>query len=566
MTTSNTLKPGLAYSQDVVIYKANILTVNEAQPTADVVAVKDGKILAVGSQQQVESEIEELGLDFTINSDFCENTLVPGFVEAHMHPTVVALFTARFGYVGQIERKGAEGKTLFASLTKEELQATIKGHVTAHNDAGKKGEWLNLWGLDPLLIQGDILVGKDFLDEICSDSPIMIMHTSCHVSSFNSLAIEKTGFTIEDNPEFVRQEGGQLTGEVCEIPDMSRAQIAGAMNFGTPEDSLAAMLSYGDTTSRLGLTTMSDCGMGVPANPYPLYQAISQMPHFKSRIAAYPLIPFFSGEQIKEMEEVSNDRLFINKVKYLGTDGSIPGFTARLKEGDTYYNGNANGPFINSLEKMYDDMFAAHKLGYSVSLHCNGEGMTIAALDMFEKMQKECPQPNVRHCLEHNQMVTPELMDRMNELGVVHNLFGTHITFWGDIHASTTVGPERAKTLNPFQTSVKKDVPFAIHCDDAVTQVNPIFMMWSAMNRQCIYSGTVYGEDECLTAEQALHALTLGPAYLMEQENMIGSIEVGKLADFAILDKNPLTTDKADIKDIKVSATVLGGQVFDYRH
>ena len=101
----------------------------------------------------------------------------------------------------------------------------------------------------------------------------------------------------------------------------------------------------------------------------------------------------------------------------------------------------------------------------------------------------------------------------------------------------------------------------AFQCDDGVTQVNPLFMMWGAMNRKCIFSGNVYGEEECLTAEQALHAVTLGAAYLMGHEDNKGSICAGKLADFAVLDANPLETPKLEIKDIRVHATMLGGDV-----
>ncbi|TDA93912.1 amidohydrolase family protein, partial [Halomonas marinisediminis] len=104
-------------------------------------------------------------------------------------------------------------------------------------------------------------------------------------------------------------------------------------------------------------------------------------------------------------------------------------------------------------------------------------------------------------------------------------------------------------------------IPFSMHCDEGVTQVNPLFMMWGAMDRKCIFSGNVYGEEECLTAEQALHAVTLGAAYLMGHEHMKGSIEIGKLADFAILDQNPLDVAKEDVKDIKVHATMLGGDI-----
>ncbi|MGR5221890.1 amidohydrolase [Vibrio parahaemolyticus] len=561
MTTKTFHKPGLEYSADAVLYTGQFITVNEEQPKANATVVKDGKILFVGTKDQAETFLTNENIEYRLDTQFEGKTIVPGFVEAHMHPLGAALFTARFGYAGQIERKGAGGTTLAASLTKEELTTTIKKYVEQHNADGKQGEWLNLWGLDPLLLTDGTAIDRDFLDSICADSPIMFMHASCHVAAFNSLAIEKVGFSLEDNPAFVFRKDERLTGEIAELPDIMRAVKIGAFDMGTPEDAIAAMIGYADSTFRLGVTTMSDCGMGVPQNPYPLYQALSTMPAFKARLAAYPLVPNFNEEELAQFKEQSTDRLFATKVKHIPTDGSIQGFTAVLKEGEKYYNGRENGHFQYSLETTYESVFYAHKLGYSISFHCNGEGCTEALLNLIERMQTECPQPNVRHCLEHNQMVNPEQMDRMKKLGVVHNLFGTHIPYWGDVHATQTVGPERVKTLNPFQTSAKKGIPFSIHCDDVVTQVNPLFMMWGAMNRQCVFSGKVYGEDECLLAEQALHAVTLGAAYLMEKEHMIGSIEVGKLADMAILDENILDIDKMAVKDVRVHATMLGGEV-----
>lgn len=561
MTTQAFLKPGLEYSAEAVLYTGNFITVNENQPRATAVVVKDGKILFTGTQDQAETFLANENIEYRLETQFADKTIVPGFIEAHMHPLGASLFTARFGYAGQIERTGKGGVVLPASLTKEELASTVKNFVNEHNAAGKKGEWLNLWGLDPLLLTDGTVVDRDFLDEICADSPIFFMHASCHVAAFNSMAIEKVGYSLDDNPAFVFRKDDRLTGEIAELPDIMKAVKLGGFDMGTPEDAIAAMIAYADSTFRLGVTTMSDCGMGVPQNPYPLYQALSQMPAFKARMAAYPLVPNFNEDELATYKAQSNDRLFATKVKHIPTDGSIQGFTAVLKEGEKYYNGRESGHFQYSAETTYESVFYAHKLGYSISFHCNGEGCTEALLDLIERMQTECPQPNVRHCLEHNQMVNPEQMDRMKKLGVVHNLFGTHIPYWGDVHATQTVGPERVKTLNPFQSSVKKGIPFSIHCDDVVTQVNPLFMMWGAMNRQCVFSGNVYGEEECLTAEQALHAVTMGAAYLMEQEHMIGSIEVGKLADMAILDQNPLEVDKKDVKNIKVHATMLGGDL-----
>ena len=561
MTTKPFHKPGLEYSNDTVLYTGSFITVDDKLPTASAAVVKDGKFIFVGTKDQAETFLANNEISYRLDTQFASKTIVPGFIEAHMHPLGAALFTARFGYAGQIERTGEGGKVLTACLTKQELSAKITSFVEAHNSAGKKGEWLNLWGLDPLLMTDGTVVDRDYLDSLCNDSPILFMHASCHVCVQNTLALEKTGYSLDDNPTFVVRKNGRLTGEINEMPDILRAVAVGAFDLGSPQDAITAMVGYADSASRLGVTTMSDCGMGLPQNPYPLYQILADMPVFKARMAGYALLPMFDTEALKSFAGQDNDRLWVTKTKYLNTDGSIQGFTALLKKGETYYNGTESGHLHFDEEKMYDDVIHAHKLGMSISFHCNGEGCTDVLLDLIERLQNEYPQPHVRHCLEHNQMVNPEQMDRMAKLGVVHNLFGTHIPFWGDVHATQTLGPVRVKTLNPFQTSVKKGIPFSIHCDDVVTQVNPLFMMWGAMNRKCVFSGKVYGEEECLTAEQALHAVTLGAAFLMEKEHMIGSIETGKLADFVVLDASPIEVPKDEVKDIKVYATVLGGDI-----
>ena len=343
---------------------------------------------------------------------------------------------------------------------------------------------------------------------------------------------------------------------------LTRALNVGAFNYGSDPAVIGkTLVDYANIAHSLGVTTVSDCGMGLPSNPYPLYQALSKNPAFKLRITAYPLIGPFNLEDVHTMKQDDTDRLCIGSVKYVNTDGSIQGFTANLLEGQSYYNGKPSTSLTRDVEEIYESVLPFHKAGYNISFHCNGNGTTETLLNLIERMQKDTPMPEARHCLEHNQMVTDDQMDRMVELGVCHNLFGTHIPVWGDVHATQTVGPEFVKRLNPFQTSAKKGIPFSIHCDDGVTQVNPLFMMWGAMNRKCIFSGNVYGEEECLTAEQALHAVTLGAAYLMGHEDSKGSICAGKLADFAVLDANPLEVPKLEIKDIRVHATMLGGDV-----
>jgi predicted amidohydrolase YtcJ len=141
------------------------------------------------------------------------------------------------------------------------------------------------------------------------------------------------------------------------------------------------------------------------------------------------------------------------------------------------------------------------------------------------------------------------------------NLFANHVYYWGEQHRAITMGPSRALRLDACASALDAGVPLAIHSDTPVTPVDPLFTMWCAVNR-LTPSGRVLGEGERITAEQALHAVTLGAAYTLKLDHAIGSIDVGKFADFAVLADNPLTVDPVAIKDIAVHATVLGGRVF----
>ena len=563
MTTNKEfLKPGLPYSEEAVLYTGRFITVNKQQPAATAVVVKEGKIQFTGTRDQAETYLNNHKQEYRLDTQFQDKTIVPGFIEAHMHPFMAALFTGMFEYAGQYDRLGVGSKLLKGCSTAETLRARLQQLKAEHDAAGKTGQWLNLWGLDPLLMTDGTKVDRYFIDDIISDSPVFFMHASVHLATMNTKAIDLVGYSTEDDPNFILQENGELTGEIAEMKDLYRALGKGAFDFASqPELVPYCMIEYSKIAHALGVTSVSDCGMGLPQDPIALYKMLSKNEDFKLRLTAYPMIGVYDLEKTNLLKEDDNDRLAVSSVKFVNTDGSIQGFTANLREDFSYYNGKPNTPLTRDIESIYQEVLPFHRAGYNISFHCNGNGTTEKLIDLIERMQKDTPMPKARHCLEHNQMVTDDQMDRMKALGICHNLFGTHIPVWGDVHATQTVGPELVKRLNPFQSSVKKEIPFSIHCDDGVTQVNPLFMMWGAMNRKCIFSGNVYGEDECLTAEQALHAVTLGAAYLMGHEHMKGSIEVGKLADLAILDESPLDVNKEHVKDIKVHATMLGGEV-----
>jgi len=194
-------------------------------------------------------------------------------------------------------------------------------------------------------------------------------------------------------------------------------------------------------------------------------------------------------------------------------------------------------------------------------MHTNGDEATEATVDMLERALIAHPRPDHRHTLQHCQMPDQALYRRIRNLGLCCNIFANHIYYWGEAHVNETMGLSRAQRMDACGTALRLGIPFAIHSDAPITPLDPLFTAWCAVNRQTA-TGRILGEEERIPIAAALHAITLGPAYTLKLDHLIGSIEVGKFADFAVLKGNPLESDAAALKDIEVVATVRGGQIF----
>jgi predicted amidohydrolase YtcJ len=199
--------------------------------------------------------------------------------------------------------------------------------------------------------------------------------------------------------------------------------------------------------------------------------------------------------------------------------------------------------------------------GVQVHTHTNGDEATEMALDMLEPALKDVPSPDHRFVLQHCQLADAAQFRKMGKLGMCVNLFANHHFYWGDEHYRLTVGPERATQMNACRTALDTGVPMAIHSDAPVTPLGPFFTAWSAINRLTA-SGRTQGAHEKIGLDEALYAITLGAAYTLHMDGEIGSIEVGKLADFAVLEDDPYEIGGADLKDVRVWGTVQGGRIF----
>ena len=186
---------------------------------------------------------------------------------------------------------------------------------------------------------------------------------------------------------------------------------------------------------------------------------------------------------------------------------------------------------------------------------------TEMVLDVLGPALQDAPSPDHRFTLQHCQLADRGQFRRMKKLEMCVNLFANHHFFWGDEHYRLTVGPERAMRMNACRTALDLGVPMAIHSDAPVTPLGPLFTAWCAINRKTV-SGRTQGEYEKISVDEALYAITLGAAYTLHMDTEIGSIEVGKKADFAVLEQDPTKVSGEEFNKIKVWGTVSGGRVF----
>jgi len=323
-----------------------------------------------------------------------------------------------------------------------------------------------------------------------------------------------------------------------------------------------ALRGFAAMARRVGVTTSTDLVNALDDANVAALRAATGEPRFPLRLVPALRARDYSIEEgvarIRALQSTSTDKLYFGLVK-LVADGSIQGFTARLRW-PGYHNGAANGLWYIAPAEFEAIVAAYHQAGAQLHIHTNGDEASDLATEMVGRVLGAHPRPDHRHTLQHCQMADEAIFRRMAAQGMCVNLFANHIHYWGDQHAAITMGPSRAQRLDACATALACGVPMAIHSDTPVTPLDPLFTMSCAVNRLTA-SGRVLGEAERITPAQALHAVTLGAAYTLKLDHLIGSLDVGKLADCAVLADDPLTVDPLAIKDIPVRGSVVGGEV-----
>jgi len=536
-----------------VLVAKKILTMNPAQPYATHVAIRDGRILSVGSRD----DVKQWG-DADIDDTFKDKVLMPGLVEGHCHLMEGAMWDAV--YVGYHDRRGPDGVRRPGLQT---LDAVIDRLRAAHDLMKDEQAPLLAWGFDPIFFGTKRLSVKE-LDTVCTGRPIVVLHASVHLMNVNSSMLALAGIDSETDIDGIGKDAdGEPTGELQEFAAMFPVYrlIGGGLSIAASEKK-EAIWNFGRVAQLAGVTTATDLVNDFSERGNQNLRDITNDPAYPLRI-----VPAFAPQRCPEggpqrvLSAIGDntDKLRFGPVKFI-VDGSIQGFTARLKW-PGYLNGKPNGLWLIPPSQFVDVFSPFHEAGLQLHIHTNGDEATELVLDALEKILDSHPRHDHRHTLQHCQMADASQLARAAKLGLCINFFSNHLYYWGDAHYEQTMGADRANRMDAAESARRLGIAFAFHSDAPITPLNPLFTAWCASQRETS-SGRVLGASERVPVADALRAITLGAAYTLKMEHLVGSIEVGKFADFAVLEDDPGEVAPERLKDLQVWGTVLGGRIF----
>jgi predicted amidohydrolase YtcJ len=534
-----------ADSPNRAFINGRVITMDADETITEAVLVRGGRIEAVGTSATIQAGLND-GDEVV---DLAGRTLLPGFIDAHGH----------FPGSGIIEVGVDLYSPPIGRITR--LRQVIEA-IKAKAAVTEKGRWILGWGYDDTLLDEKRMLEREELDEASTDHPIYVSHVSGHMGSANSAALELAGYrTGTPDPEggVIRRDptSGELYGVVEEAAAFHLSALATAF---TPEEQHKMLQSAVAEYARYGVTT-AQCGLCNERYLTGLAEA-SRLGQIPLRIIAWPDIAL--GDKILagqfDVERHNSVRFQVGAVKIIG-DGSIQAYTAHLSkpyhvpfQGNTEYRGYP----VTHRDELVSLVKRFHQAGLQIAIHGNGDATIDDIIYAVRAAQQTLPRQDPRHIIIHCQTVRDDQLEVMKPLGLTPSFFSAHAYFWGERHRAVFLGPKRADRLNPAASALRKGLRISLHLDTPVTPMRPLLLAWSAINRIST-AGNVIGEAERITPLQALRAITIDAAWQVFQEQNRGSIEIGKLADLVILDRDPI--DHPDtIKDIRVQETIIGGQ------
>ena len=547
------MKPNFTYVHKAFV-NGNVYTVNQNDEIAEAVGVIDNKIVFVGSKSELDNYITEDTEVIDLNG----RSLIPGFIDSHFHPILN-------GMIGASLDDAIVSIGFSQCKTMGELLAKLKEALALK----EKGEWVSSMGYEPPKLPEDRHPTIEELDEVGPDNPIQCIHVGGHIAMYNSKALEYLGvFGPEDADKYpedeVVVEDGKLTGMVR---GHTHFALWEKVAYNAEQQERAAMKSH-KLLLENGVTSIHDCGE-CDAPSYHIMQKLAREKTFKVR--NYMLLHSIYGKPFSMddndywmnlglMSGLGDEHFKIGSSKFMIDGGS--GAPSSACRAPYSHDPNLKGEKGWEREEVADYILKIHRADCQATAHAIGDLAIEFMVEGYEKAFAETPKPELRHRIEHCTITDQDLIDRMAKMNICPSMNVGMLTTYGK-HYNNCYGDERSKFFVAIKSMLDAGINVSL-ASDAPSGPMGMTIMDGAVNRtdrSAANAGYVLGENQKVSILEALRCMTLNGAYISYEENIKGSIEVGKLADLVILSEDLLSYPVDDIGKIKVDMTMIDGVV-----
>jgi len=523
---------------DMIFTNARIITGNEYQPYAEAMAVSGDTILAAGSKR----EVMKFSGENTAVIDLEGRCVTPGFIDSHVH------FLQGGTNLASVQLRDA--------ATPEEFTDRIKTYASGL----KPGEWI--LGGDWDGKGWESLPQRGWIDSVTPDNPVFVSRLDGHMALANSLALKMAGISrgVKDviGGTIERDNNGDLTGI---FKDNAMDLVSRSIPPETPEEIDRALRAATDYLASNGVTSVHGVDAGAYADGIERLRAAGSL---KTRI--YAMVPItqwkYLADKIKS-EGKGDNWIRTGGVKAF-VDGSLGSHTAAFLEPYTDLTTDS-GLFVNSRDDLYSWIHSADSAGLQISIHAIGDRAIRFLLDTYEMVEKENGDRDRRFRIEHSQHIAPADIERYGRLQVIASM-QPYQTIDDGRWAEPLIGPGRTKTTYAFRTLLDTGAKLAFGSDWPVAPATPLEGIYAAVTRRTLDDKNPDGwvPEQKITVGEALRAYTKDAAYASFEEDIKGTLEPGKLADFVVLDRDITTVDPVEILYARVLQTYVGGRkVYD---
>jgi predicted amidohydrolase YtcJ len=528
---------------DLILLGGTVRTMDPTRPVAEAIAIKNGRIVSVGSR----GEVTALKGSGTEVIDAKGGTILPGFIDPHVHIVMGAVL----GTFVDVR-----------ALTCETID-DVMAKLAAAAARTKPGEWIMARGFDPSLCKGNANITRHDLDRVAPAHPLFMLNASGHLAYVNSLAIERASVT-DQTPDpgaggkYMKDAQGHLTGVLA--GGTSYAPFLKVAPRATPQSIIAAAMATLDEAASKGCTMLVDAGLGAFAGTEELHvlKALASTRRSPVRLAALMTSARIDDWlKFPDAQPGAGDDWFRLLGFKFWADGSNQGNTGYQRE--PYLNVDHRGILSFPAEDLAAGVKRVHDAGWQVAIHANGDAAIDQVLECYAKALAASPRADHRHRIEHCSIAWDEHFAKMAELGITPSFLIGHVHYWGRAFRDRIFGLAKASRLDATASALKAGVRFSLHSDYDVTEIGPLRCIENAVTRVMRDGGEVLAPEECISVEQGLRSMTIDAAWQAHMDHAVGSLEVGKYADLVILDEDPMTVDPNRLSQIRVRETWVEG-------